>query len=316
MTNTVCPPAIVACFPPRRRTRRCSGAEREDAFPRGAVCAASPRAVRTHGLPVRVVPRSRVPALSRWPGHMPAHKARCRARGQRCLSGPLSARITCARRRVMPGRVSRLVSGASSGRAVCVDHDPVARRARPLHCLPEQIVRGTPGPWDEVYQHGGICFLSNDRREHLAGGLAHRITCDRRERARGLFHIRVPASDRAGTVFADASPRAGTFAPFPLESRRDNARATQAMQHHLGDPFSIGSVGLASGDSVEVLRMDDEHVPLPFPSVNDGFPEAVRPFQSTRGHVPALKPRTHPQQIGPHRANDPRAGDGPCAGVG
>src|SRR6266700_896941 len=59
-----------------------------------AACAASTRAVRSQGLPLRVRPLRRLPALSLLPGHMPAHEARCRALGKRRISAPISARMT------------------------------------------------------------------------------------------------------------------------------------------------------------------------------------------------------------------------------
>src|SRR6266568_7268512 len=44
---------------------------------------------------------------------------------------------------------------------------------------------------------------------------------------------------------------------------------------------------------------------MPFQHVKDRFPEAARTFQSNMGHVQALKPLTHPQQIRHHRAKGP-----------
>jgi hypothetical protein len=142
--------------------------------------------------------------------------------------------------------------------------------------LNEQIVFGSHLPTGELCQHGWICFTSNSRREHLAGALAHQITCDRRELDSGIFQHLWQAIDRAGTFFDDAGAIPGKFAPFPLESRRDKAGAKQAMLHQIGDPFGIFQVGLASGDSFEVVRIDDE----PFQHVKDRFPFQKLPVLS------------------------------------
>src|SRR4051794_1259736 len=47
------------------------------ALVRPAACAASTSSARRYGLPLRVLPLRRLPALSLFPGAMPAHAARC-----------------------------------------------------------------------------------------------------------------------------------------------------------------------------------------------------------------------------------------------
>lgn len=81
-----------------------------------AACAAWTRAARTHGLPLRVLPLRRLPALSLWPGHMPAREAKWPAVGKRLRSTPISASSTSAMRRPMPGRAARRAINSSKGR--------------------------------------------------------------------------------------------------------------------------------------------------------------------------------------------------------
>ena len=70
-----------------------------------------PGALGEHARPARANPcvASRSPAArrgSRWPGHRPAHDARCPAVGNRLMSGPISARMTSAAR--IPTPVTRV----------------------------------------------------------------------------------------------------------------------------------------------------------------------------------------------------------------
>src|SRR5438105_9089426 len=59
--------------------------------------------VRSHWLPLVVRLLRRFPALSLWPGHRPAHDARCPAVANWLMSAPISATITSADWRPTPG---------------------------------------------------------------------------------------------------------------------------------------------------------------------------------------------------------------------
>ena len=63
----------------------------------------SVRIERTSALPLRVRPDLCFPADSLFPGHNPAHDARCAAVGNRDMSTPISEMITCAARSPIPG---------------------------------------------------------------------------------------------------------------------------------------------------------------------------------------------------------------------
>ncbi len=68
-----------------------------------ATCAMRPR---NQGLPCRVLPERRLPALSWLPGRSRAHIARCRAEGNCAMLAPISAMSAHAAMRSMPGMVS------------------------------------------------------------------------------------------------------------------------------------------------------------------------------------------------------------------
>src|SRR6267142_6793358 len=61
---------------------------------------------RNHGLPLRVVPPKRLPALSWLPGHRAAQLANCSAVGNCAMVLPTSARRAHPATRSMPGIVS------------------------------------------------------------------------------------------------------------------------------------------------------------------------------------------------------------------
>src|SRR5439155_24631812 len=71
------------------------------------------RAMRSHLLPFRVLPVFRFPALSLFPGHMPAQLASWPAVGKRLMSRPISAASTSAVRRWTPGMVVRRSTAAA-----------------------------------------------------------------------------------------------------------------------------------------------------------------------------------------------------------
>src|SRR5215211_2128405 len=74
------------------------------------------RSDRSQGLPLRVFPLRRLPALSLLPGHIPAQDARWLALGKRAMSVPISATSASATYRPTPGIVSRRPIAGSSSR--------------------------------------------------------------------------------------------------------------------------------------------------------------------------------------------------------
>ena len=80
------PSATAARLTPRRAARRWYCAARYVCLVRAAACAASTSVARSQGLPRRVRPLRRLPALSWLPGHIPAHDARCLAVGNLPMS--------------------------------------------------------------------------------------------------------------------------------------------------------------------------------------------------------------------------------------
>ena len=53
---------------------------------------------------------------------------------------------------------------------------------------------------------------------------------------------------------------AGQLAQLPLRARRDEAGPEQAVAEEVGDPLGVPDVGLASGRSLDVGRVDDEEL--------------------------------------------------------
>ena len=80
-----------------------------------AAYAASVRVTRSQGLPLRVLPVLRWPALSWLPGHIPAQLAKWPAVGKRPMSVPISAGMTSADQRPPPGSESSRASAVSKG---------------------------------------------------------------------------------------------------------------------------------------------------------------------------------------------------------
>ena len=124
MTTSECATATaarLARFAPRRAaSRRYCAARYVGCCLRPAACAASTKAARRQGRPLRVRPLWRLPARAWLPGHRPAHEARCPALGNRRLSVPISATITSAVRWPTPGTVCnrRLCASLSVGARV------------------------------------------------------------------------------------------------------------------------------------------------------------------------------------------------------
>jgi hypothetical protein len=75
------------------------------------------QAARSQGLPLRVLPLWRLPALSLLPGQRPAQEATCLALGKRVRSEPISATSASATERPTPGIASRplLLRGIDPG---------------------------------------------------------------------------------------------------------------------------------------------------------------------------------------------------------
>jgi hypothetical protein len=101
----VCPTAIGARFAPRRRAARRYRAPRYVVFECEAAHLAWTTACRCHRFPFVVRPVRRFPALSLFPGHMPAQLANCPAVGNGSTVGPTSASSTSAVCRLIPGMV-------------------------------------------------------------------------------------------------------------------------------------------------------------------------------------------------------------------
>ena len=77
----LCPTARAAFYFPRRRASRAYWAPRYVRRARSAPQLHSTNNGFNQGLPCRVRPVLRLPALSCWPGQTPAHEARCAADG-------------------------------------------------------------------------------------------------------------------------------------------------------------------------------------------------------------------------------------------
>ena len=108
-----------------------------------AAVAASIRFARSHLEPLRVLPERRLPADSSLPGHTPAQEARCLAVGNALMSPPVSAMITSAVRRWMPG----IVQSAST--AGCERGDLRLDRGRDLGDRFVEIVDVREDPADD-----------------------------------------------------------------------------------------------------------------------------------------------------------------------
>src|SRR6266403_4030218 len=106
MTKIECPSATSARCLPRWGASRRYCADRYVSLVLLAAWATSNSTCRSHILPLRVLPLSRLPPLSLWPGHIPAHEAKCLALGNRERSVPTSASRISAARCPTPGIVS------------------------------------------------------------------------------------------------------------------------------------------------------------------------------------------------------------------
>ena len=74
---------------------------------------------RNHGLPLRLLPLSRLPALSWLPGHSPAQLARCAALGKAVMSDPISATRLQAATCSTPGIVIQRATESASSWCCC-----------------------------------------------------------------------------------------------------------------------------------------------------------------------------------------------------
>src|SRR3954470_21541701 len=102
---------------PKRRRKRWYCAPRWVLRVRVAAQAASTSAVRSAASPLRARPERRLPADSWLPGHSPAQDARCAAVEKRLMSVPISATITHAVRRPIPGMLPSRSIAAEKGAA-------------------------------------------------------------------------------------------------------------------------------------------------------------------------------------------------------
>jgi len=74
------------------------------------------------------------------------------------------------------------------------------------------------------------------------------------------------------------------------------------MLQQICNPFGIFQIGLASGDSFEMLGVHHQHFHVPFEHVKNRLPKAARTFHGNVSYAQVLKPLTHPQQIRHHGA--------------
>lgn len=107
--------------------------------------------VFNQGAPLRNRLRLRLPALSFWPGHKPAHATKWPAVAKRLMSRPISERIVSAESRLTPGivtskriksrnpglgsiRSSRRERRASASRSICRTASSSASYCRKWSC--------------------------------------------------------------------------------------------------------------------------------------------------------------------------------------
>ena len=95
----------MARFMPRLAARRRNCAERYVFLVRAAAHAHWQVMRPNQGLPLRVLPLRRLPALSQFPGQSPSQLARCVAVGNCSMTMPISAAKLQAATRSIPGTV-------------------------------------------------------------------------------------------------------------------------------------------------------------------------------------------------------------------
>src|SRR5260221_4841885 len=286
MITSECATATAARLAPRRAARRRYCAALEVAgFIRRAACAASTKAARTHGLPVRVRPLCRLPALSGLPGPRPTQEARWPALGKRLISLPISAKMTAAVRWPTPGSVcNSRRSSAWGSRRVGVPprgdlfahllQDPIQRVAR-RHLLAEQeAVVGAELPGQGALHLRDLlaqdaprplrhaCRLGRARPQrppHLVARFAGAIGDHRRQLTGGPFPGLLQPVPLGDPLVAQRGARARQLAQVAWRPGRDEAGPQQALTQEVGDPLALGPIGRASRDRLALLRIDDQH---------------------------------------------------------
>src|SRR5512142_2382660 len=119
--------ATAARLSPRRARRRWNCEPKYD-WVRLVAQAASTSAGLSQFWPRRVLPLRRLLALMLLPGHRQAHEARWWALGKALTSGPISARITSAVQRLMPGMASKRWIRSSYGAVYSAIRSLIAAR--------------------------------------------------------------------------------------------------------------------------------------------------------------------------------------------
>ena len=143
---------------------------------RPAAWAASTRAARSARLPWRVRPLVRLPARSWFPGHIPAHEARCRAVGKRASGrtrkGNRALRAALVEAAQAAGRSKRTYLGAQFRRLAARRGKKKAAVAVGHTILVIAYHLFTEG---SVYQDLGPQFFDARDRRRVERRLVHRL---------------------------------------------------------------------------------------------------------------------------------------------
>ena len=101
-----------------------------------------------------------------------------------------------------------------------------------------------------------------------------------------LQHLLDPVGHR-GPLADQLGPLPRQVAQLADRRRRDEAGREQAVLEQLGDPLGVLDVGLAAGDLLDVLGVDQDHLEAALQEVEDRLPVDARSIPWRRGVTPS-----------------------------
>jgi hypothetical protein len=108
------------------------------------------------------------------------------------------------------------------------------------------------------------------------------------------------AVGHGGALSDQLGPLPGEVAQLPDRPGRNETGAEQPVLKQLRDPLAVFRVGLAAGDRLDVLRLDDEDRESRLQEVGHRLPVDARRFHGDLGHPASDHPVGQAQQIHGH----------------
>ena len=157
-----------------------------------------------------------------------------------------------------------------------------------------------------------ILAACDDRPKHSPARDAQHVAGDAGQLDVGVLQHLVDAVDHRRPVADQFGPLPGQLAEFTDRGRRDEAGGEQAVLEQLGDPLGILDVGLAAGDGLESLGVDQHDRHATFQDVEDRLPVHAGRFHGGLADALFLQPVGQGQQLGGHGGEGANLGaDGP-----